>query len=87
MKKLLIVGILFSLFGNCFSQTKKPPLPFKKVDTTEVSDTSYAVILSKNELQWLENVIKSQDEKPSVINGQLEAINQKTRILLSPKKK
>lgn len=50
-------------------------------DTSKV-DTGYAVILAKSEFDWLINLIKSQDEKPSLINQQIQAIYQKTQLVV-----
>lgn len=85
MKKIFSTVVVLLIALTSFSQPKKP-IQKLEIDSLQ-KDTVYAVVLEKNELEWLKNIIKGQDEKPSTIKQQLEAITQKTRIFLQPKKK
>ena len=71
MKKLALFLLVF-ISVKCYSQ-------HNIVDTTK-KDTLYAVVLKKNEFEWLVNLIKQQDEKPSVIKTQIELLYQKTQF-------
>lgn len=80
MKRLIafiIVGILILCF-SAKAQKKDSLLPAPKFDT------SYAILLKKEEVQILINMIRNQDEKPSMINNQIQWILSKTQFIVPP---
>ena len=71
-----IIIIIFSLISiNVNAQTKVKP----KIDSVK-ADTTYSILLKKEEIQWIINLIKSQDEKPSIINNEVNALLSKTNL-------
>jgi hypothetical protein len=80
MKKWLLISALFICL-NGYSQTSVKP----KIDSIKKVDTLYAVVLKKDEFYWFINLIKIQDEKPSIINQQIQQIYQKTQLVLPNK--
>lgn len=75
MKKIISIGLLFICLSG-YTQVK---------DTTN-KDTSYVIVLKKVEFENLVRIIKSLDEKPSIINKWLEEnVYKKTKIVLPPK--
>lgn len=79
MKKILTVtALLFCLTGS--AQNKKPIQT--RMDTVTVKDTTYGIFLTKVEFYTLVNIIKSLDEKPSILNKWIEEnIYKKTQLI------
>ena len=83
MKKSIIISILILITGIVNAQTSVKP----KIDSIPKVDTSYAIIVSKEEWQAIANLFKLQDEKPSVINAEINELIKKTQMILPPKEK
>ena len=70
MKKIITISLI-AISLNANAQTSVKP----KIDSIQKVDTTYAIILNKSELQFVLSLFKLQDEKPGIINGQINAID------------
>lgn len=81
MKKLLI-ALFILISGVSYSQKKDTAKA--KVDTIKIDSVkTYAIILTDKEYNFLIAMIKSADEKPSIIKDYILFINSKTQLLIS----
>lgn len=88
MKKNILISLCFFIAISSNGQNKSKPNIFPVKDSVQKvkPDTAYQITLSKEEFLSIVDIVRSLDEKPSVIKAWLqEHIYSKTRQVLIPK--